>query len=508
MRDGFSERLPPDLIFGKDSSLRDTVVALAKGISALPRLSSDAPVPHLLLYGGGVRDILLGERLRDADIQVYGVPPDRLEALLHHLFPGVVERAGKEYEILKVSMPRRGSRRVHDVIDISIPRAKTGGVSRFEEGDPCLFPLQATRYRDFTINSMSLDPVLGIVYDPYEGQKDLHARRLRLVDEQTFWLRGVHVLRGCQFVSRFGLTIEENTRRVMSDMSADQVVDRIPANAVREEIRKLLLVGRKPSAGLIWLHRFGLLERYFPTMIAKQSRADFSEWLTRFDRCVRTGRTCRMYPDHILIAQLALLFAPLCRIKREEDRIDAIQKSLSSICFSGFQHASVAEIVTLMLHDLTPNNDQVNRRLGRALPHRGVRHPRGSEITTASAEAILANRISSTIFTPKPAMALALASYWSRPFSEMLHLCDQAKQSSEDEPTSRGHHILSADEVDTVLGQDATLERRTEAMAELSARRYELVTRARARDYLKKVVSQGMNVREKVPSSDEIAEAF
>ena len=83
MRDGFSERLPPDLIFGKDSSLRDTVVALAKGISALPRLSSDAPVPHLLLYGGGVRDILLGERLRDADIQVYGVPPDRLRSEEH-----------------------------------------------------------------------------------------------------------------------------------------------------------------------------------------------------------------------------------------------------------------------------------------------------------------------------------------------------------------------------------------------------------------------------------------
>jgi hypothetical protein len=421
------------------------------------------------------------------------------------LFPGTVERAGKEYEILKVSTRRRGSRRIQDVIDISIPRTKTGGVSRFEEGDPCIFPLEATRYRDFTINSMSLDPVLGIVYDPYEGQKDLLARRLRLVDEQTFWLRGVHVLRGCQFVSRFGLTIEENTRKVMCDMSADQVVDRIPPNAVREEIRKLLLVGRKPSAGLTWLHRFGLLERYFPTIITKQSRADFSEWLSRFDRCVRTGRTSRLYPDHILIAQLALIFAPLCRINREEDRIEAIQRSLSSICFSGFQQASVAEMVTVIRNDLTPQNDQGHRRLGKALPHRGARHPRGSEITPASAEAMLADRISSTIFTPKPAMALALASYWSRSFSEMLHLCEQAKRSSGDEITSGAHHILSADEVDLVLGQDASPERRTEAMAELSARRYELVTRARARDYLKELISQGINIRKKVSSGEEIA---
>jgi Zn-dependent M32 family carboxypeptidase len=87
----------------------------------------------------------------------------------------------------------------------------------------------------------------------------------------------------------------------------------------------------------------------------------------------------------------------------------------------------------------------------------------------------------------------------------MLHLCEQAKRSSGDEITSGAHHILSADEVDLVLGQDASPERRTEAMAELSARRYELVTRARARDYLKELISQGINIRKKVSSGEEIA---
>lgn len=476
MSERFSERLSTDQIFARRKTLQEAVCALAQEVLKLPRAAAEAPAPHALLYGGGVRDLLLGERLRDADIQVYGVAPAVLERMLHSLFPGSVERAGKEYEILKVTLSRS------DELDVSIARTKTGGVSRFDEGDPLLFPLIASRYRDFTINSMSLDPLTGIVYDPFDGRSDLHTRRLRLVDEETFSLRGVHVLRGCQFVARFGLSIDERTAQVMAALSRSEVVDRIPLNAVREELRKLLLVGKKPSTGMMLLHRFELLSRYFPARVAGQKKGDMNGWMAKLDRGIQLGRMARLYPEHILIAQLALLLSPL-RQMAEGPRIEAVHHCLSALCFSGFQRAAVAEILSGFNEAVSVLGDAPQRRVGSARPHRSTR--RGG-----IGEEGQVRNLSAPVFAPRPAVALALAVFFGRSLDEMNALCEPREGDVSEATHGNPHLLVPERDVDALLGGRASPEVRERILAELVAHRYELVTRARACDYVRAMANQ------------------
>ena len=413
MQQRFLERLPTDQMFGKKGELQQIVQAISEKVAALPPLAIDAPPPHALIYGGGVRDILLGEPLRDADMQVYGVAPERLEQLLHDLYPGTVERAGKEYEILKARISKRVS------LDISIPRRKTGGVSRLEDGEPDMFPIDAARYRDFTINSMALDPLTGVVYDPFGGRSDLAARRLRIVDKETFQMRGVHLFRAAQFVARFGLKIDDHDWRFMFDMAKSPVMDQVPANAIREELRKLLLIARKPSDGLSILHRLGLLRRFLPHRIANQPSAQIGKWMSLSDRGIQLGRSARLYPEHIMIAQLALLLSPLLHLKEEEARLTAIRDTLTNICFSEFQQSSVAEIFTLFLALEPLLQDQPHRRVGRARPQRGMRRNIGDESE-------IAERIPKPLFAPIPATVLTTAVLSGHSFSEIAAIAERA----------------------------------------------------------------------------------
>lgn len=405
------ERFSPENIFGKKKELQGAVLAIAERVGTLPALSDDSPPPHALLYGGGVRDLILGEPLRDADLQVYGVAPDNLEQILHELFPGGVERAGKEYEIIKARIGKR------DTLDISIPRRKTGGVSRFEEGEPDMFPLDAARYRDFTINSMALDPLSGIVYDPFNGRADLAARRLRIVDNDTFRLRGVHLFRAAQFAARFNLTIDDESWHSMVEFAKSEVLDDVPPNAIREELRKLLLIGRKPSEGLAILHRLGLLRRSLPHWIAKQSAAQLKYWMGCLDRGIQLGRSSRLYPEHIFTAQLALLLSPLRLIPDKPTQLALIQDTLTGLCFSEFQQAAVAQIFDRygMLEPLLRNSS--NRRIGKARPQRGLR----ARVANEPREGVVSldDGVVHPISMPLPPMILTAAVLSGRSYSEV-----------------------------------------------------------------------------------------
>ena len=61
------------------------------------------------VVGGWVRDRLMGRESKDIDIEVYGIPADRLRPLLEAF--GRVESVGASFQVYKV-----------DDIDVSLPR--------------------------------------------------------------------------------------------------------------------------------------------------------------------------------------------------------------------------------------------------------------------------------------------------------------------------------------------------------------------------------------------------
>ena len=136
---------------------------LARDIADAVRAASG----RALVVGGFVRDRLLGIDAKDLDIEVFGIPADRLPELLAPF--GRVQAVGQSFPVFKVG-----------TIDVSLPRreSKTGrGHKGFTvHGDPMLSFEDAARRRDFTINSMGWDPLTDEYLDPFGGRRDLDSQ--------------------------------------------------------------------------------------------------------------------------------------------------------------------------------------------------------------------------------------------------------------------------------------------------------------------------------------------
>lgn len=215
---------------------------------------------HAYFVGGAVRDQLAGIPPKDFDIEVHGLASADVERLAKKLGP--IQSVGRSFGILKVSQAG------HDV-DISLPRreTKTGAGHRdFSVGiDPHMSVAEAARRREFTISAIYLDIVTGQIEDPYHGVDDLHRKLLRLVEAKTFIEDPLRLLRGMQFVARFGLTVDPATLQIMRDMVPE--MGHLSPDRIRDEWRKLLLAPR-PSLGLQLGRTSGYIEQWLPELSA------------------------------------------------------------------------------------------------------------------------------------------------------------------------------------------------------------------------------------------------
>jgi tRNA nucleotidyltransferase (CCA-adding enzyme) len=227
-----------------------------------------------LIVGGWVRDRLLGRESKDIDIEVFGVPAERLRVLLESL--GRVDTVGESFQVFKagdidVSLPRRESKsgRGHKAFDV--------------DGDPAMSIEDAARRRDFTVNAISWDPLTGEYLDPFDGRVDLTLKVLRVVDARTFGDDSLRVLRGIQFAARFGFTLDPDTFALCRSIPLDD----LPAERIWGEIEKLLFAP-KPSIGLALARELGVVERLFPELHALVGCPQEPEWHPEGDVWVHT----------------------------------------------------------------------------------------------------------------------------------------------------------------------------------------------------------------------------
>jgi tRNA nucleotidyltransferase (CCA-adding enzyme) len=248
----------------------DDSLARARQIAELVRGSGG----RALLVGGWVRDRLMGRDSKDIDIEVYGIPSDRVRRLLESL--GRVETVGESFQVYKagdidVSLPRRESKsgRGHRGFDVS--------------GDPTMTVEEAARRRDFTINAIAWDPLTGEYLDFYEGRGDLERRLLRVVDPKTFADDSLRVLRAIQFAARFEFALDDGARALCREIPLDD----LPAERIWGEIEKLLFATR-PSIGLALALDLGVVARLFPEVLAMVGCPQEPEWHPEGDVWVHT----------------------------------------------------------------------------------------------------------------------------------------------------------------------------------------------------------------------------
>jgi tRNA nucleotidyltransferase (CCA-adding enzyme) len=258
-----------------------------------------------LVVGGWVRDRILGLPEPDkpnVDLEVFGVPGERLRALLETF--GRVEAVGESFQVYKVGD-----------LDVSLPRrdskAGRGHKGFVVTGDPEMSIADAARRRDFTVNAISWDPLTGEYFDPFDGRADLERRLLRVVDPQTFGEDSLRVLRAVQFAARFALTLEEATAALCRRIPLDD----LPPERVWGEFEKLLFAP-KPSIGFAVAMDLGVIARLFPELQALAGCPQEPEWHPEGDVWVHNLQVidqARMRLDGLSRPQqLAVMLGAVC----------------------------------------------------------------------------------------------------------------------------------------------------------------------------------------------------
>ncbi|MBN1585380.1 hypothetical protein JW899_03370 [Candidatus Uhrbacteria bacterium] len=231
-----------------------------------------------LLVGGSVRDVFFGKIAKDFDVEVYGLSPERLEEIVGEFVRSAglerVSEVGKAFGILKIPLG-------HGLdLDLSLPRTD----SKIGEGhrgfavktDPDMGVAEAAKRRDFTMNALAADPLTGELFDFCGGVEDIRNRRLRVTDPERFRDDPLRVLRGLQFIGRFGLAVEPKSAAIMREMAP--LVRELPKERIIDEWRKLLLKSERPSLGLAAGMDMGVFREIHPELLPMAETEQEPDW--------------------------------------------------------------------------------------------------------------------------------------------------------------------------------------------------------------------------------------
>lgn len=194
------------------------------------------------IVGGTTRDLLLGQTPADYDIAVQGDPEKYAEALGRHM-GGRLVPMGKPGKMVYRFVSGK------HVVDITPVRGPA------IESDLAL--------RDFTINAMAVDLATGALIDPFDGQQDLAARTVRMVDEGAFEADPLRLLRAFRMAACLAFTLTADT---LSAITTHATLIRLSAGErIREELFKILATPHC-HPHLVRMSDCGLLDTIFPEL--------------------------------------------------------------------------------------------------------------------------------------------------------------------------------------------------------------------------------------------------
>ncbi|MCT7472902.1 tRNA nucleotidyltransferase/poly(A) polymerase family protein [Aliarcobacter cryaerophilus] len=297
-----------------------------------------------IVVGGCVRDSFLNKEIKDYDIEVYSIDSiDSLKSVISkYKEPKLV---GKSFGVLKLS--------INDFdFDFSLPRTeiKTGFKHTDFEIilDSNLSYKEASRRRDFTINSIGYDYFENRFLDPFDGIKDLKKRKIRYIDKKSFVEDSLRVFRAFGFASRFDFKITKKTKQLLKTIIKSGELNNLSKERVFEELKKLLLKSKKPSVGLKLLDEFEI----FKISFVKKYKA-----IDKLSKIFENR-------DIDLKRALVLYFVVLLKDEKEEDIFEFLSKitsdkkfinSVESLCKESLENDIISlkkQSLSIVLEDL------------------------------------------------------------------------------------------------------------------------------------------------------------
>lgn len=215
---------------------------------------------QVYVVGGAVRDAVLDKPVKDVDLMCAGLTGEQIEATLAPI--GKLNFTGKDFGVYRL---RVGD----DEVEIALPRTErsTGqGHKDFDvQADPFLDPSEDLYRRDFTGNAMAYNPQSQELLDPHNGQADLMAGDLRLVNPDAFKDDPLRIMRGLVASARFGLTPDSQVMEAMDENASH--IKSLPGERIQMEMDKLMGAA-DPAEGIQIAAQTGVLHYMAPELAA------------------------------------------------------------------------------------------------------------------------------------------------------------------------------------------------------------------------------------------------
>jgi tRNA nucleotidyltransferase/poly(A) polymerase len=232
----------------------------AKYIKRLKPLAATAEASGAPLYivGGAVRDALLaGANVTSLDIDiVVEQDPQRIARAWTRRWGGSFESFGR-FGTVRI--------RLGDGLRVDVARARTETYPR-----PAALPVvkpatlaEDLKRRDFTVNALALR--FGVkgsrLIDLHGGEKDLQARRLRILHPGSFVDDPTRMFRAARYAGRFGFRLETATQRALLKAVQTHGAARLSPERLRQELMRIL-AEKDPGPAMGLLKRWGLLTAF------------------------------------------------------------------------------------------------------------------------------------------------------------------------------------------------------------------------------------------------------
>jgi tRNA nucleotidyltransferase/poly(A) polymerase len=212
---------------------------------------------EVYIVGGVVRDLILNKSNKDIDLIVRNISIDKLINQLSEF--GRIDIVGKSFGVLKF-IDGDGVD-----YDIALPRKDKptgeGGHKGFEiQSDKNLSIEDDLIRRDAKINAMAININTGEFIDPLGGLDDIENKQISAANPEAFSDDPLRMLRIIGFASRFGFSIDDETRDMIK-ANANRIKE-IPSERILIEFDKIVKKGN-PYVGAYLLKDLGLTSQIF-----------------------------------------------------------------------------------------------------------------------------------------------------------------------------------------------------------------------------------------------------
>ncbi len=241
---------------------------------------------RVYLVGGAVRDRLLQRPVKERDWVVVGATPEELVRLGY-------EPVGREFPVFL--HPSTHEEHALARLERKVAPGYRGFTTQFA---PTVTLEEDLKRRDLTINAMAEDEN-GALIDPYGGQADLAARRLRHVSE-AFVEDPVRILRVARFAARYaelGFRIAPETLELMRRITAEGEVRTLVPERVWQETERAL-DEEHPQVYFQVLRECGALAVVFPEIDALFGVPQPPRWHPEIDTGVHILLALRYAATH------------------------------------------------------------------------------------------------------------------------------------------------------------------------------------------------------------------